>query len=84
MNLNSGPVHNFLRCKGIVSYQTTESGQLNFGTCMDVYTIRRIMKDNVVVYGHYRILVKTEISETSQNEPNAIAARKLNVCEHVT
>ena len=38
----------------------------------------------MVVYVHYRILVKTEISKTSQYEPNAIADRKMNVCEHVT
>ena len=59
----------------------------NVGTCMAVYTIRTVaiaVVDCVVVYGHYRILVQTEISKTSQYEPNAIAARKLNVCEHVT
>ena len=27
----------------------------------------------MVVYGHYRILLKTEINKTSQYEPNAIA-----------
>ena len=36
------------------------------------------------MFGHYRILLKTKISKTSQYEPNAIAARKLNACEHVT
>ena len=35
-------VQNFLRCKGIVSYQTTESAQLNVGTCMAIYTIRTV------------------------------------------
>ena len=42
MYLNNGPVQNFLRCKGIVFYQTTESAQLNFGTCMAIYTIRTV------------------------------------------
>ena len=42
MYFNNGPVHNFLKSKGIVSYQTTESDQLNFGTCMAVYTIRTV------------------------------------------
>ena len=42
MYLNSGPVQNFLRCKGKVSYQTAESAQSNFGTCMAVYTIRTV------------------------------------------
>ena len=59
----------------------------NVGTCMAVHTIRTVaiaVVDCVVVYGHYRILVQTEISKTSQYEPNPIAARKLNVCEHVT
>ena len=39
---NNGPVQNFLRCKGIVSYQTTESVQLKFGICMATYTIRTV------------------------------------------
>ena len=42
MYLNNGPVQNFLRCKGIVFYQTTESAQLNFGSCMAIYTIRTV------------------------------------------
>ena len=42
MHPNNGPVQNFLRCKGIVSSQTTESAQLNFGTCMAIYTIRTV------------------------------------------
>ena len=42
MYLNNGPVQNFLRCKGKVSYQTTERAQSNFGTCMAVYTIRTV------------------------------------------
>ena len=71
MYLNNGPVQNFLRCKGKVSYQTTESAQSNFDTCMAVYTIRTVAIAVVeglcgVVYGHYRILVQTEISKTSQ------------------
>ena len=42
MYLNNGPVQDFLRSKCIVSYQTTESAQLNFGTCMALYTIRTV------------------------------------------
>ena len=42
MYLNNGPLQNFIRCKRIASYQTTESAQLNFGTCMAVYTIRTV------------------------------------------
>ena len=47
---------------------------------MAVYTIRTVaiavVEGYCGVYGHYRILVKTEISKTSQYEPNAITARK--------
>ena len=50
MYFNNGPVHNFLRSKGIVSYQTTESAQSNFGSCMAVYTIRTVAI--VVVEGY--------------------------------
>ena len=42
MYLNNGPVQNFLRSEGLVSYQTTESAQFNFGTCMALYTIRTV------------------------------------------
>ena len=53
---------------------------------MAVYTIRTVAIAVVEWYciELYRILVKTEVNETSQYKPNAIAARKLNVCEHVT
>ena len=50
MYLNNGPVQNFLRCEGIVSYQTTENAQSNFGTCMAIYTIRTVAI--AVVEGH--------------------------------
>ena len=42
MYLNNGPVQKFLRCNGIVSYQTSESAQLNFGACMAMYIIRTV------------------------------------------
>ena len=42
MYLNNGPVQNFLTSEGTVSYQTTESAQLNFGSCMALYTIRTV------------------------------------------
>ena len=43
MYLTNGPVQNFLRCKGIdFFYQTTESGQFKFGTCMAIYTIKTV------------------------------------------
>ena len=42
MYLNNGPAQDFLRSKGIVSYQTTESAQLIFGICMALDTIRTL------------------------------------------